>query len=155
MDWGRLFGGGRRSLPEVLHFKGEREAFEYACKYMDEGIRERQALAALVDAEGDQQDAVQTLIGKWNEKREENIFDTYRVRVSGSGGGFAALAVCYRRGLNLAPGTLVYWVPMQVDPMLSMLTNDKRSSWIGGIVARLEPSLSMKDGWVIAERYTA
>lgn len=150
------FGFGRRgrkkeTLPD-LHFKGNREAFEYACQYMSGEIREKQALAALVVDGSNFQDAVQVLIQQFEAKSDENIFDTYRVKVSGDGSGFDAPALCYKKGATIVPGDLVYWVPMQRDPMLQML-GDGPSDWIGGIVAKLTPTLSMQDGWVIAEHY--
>lgn len=155
VNWRKLFGGGEEPMaaPQLLHFKGTQQAFDYACEFMTTEIKEKQALAALVVDGTGVEDSVQALIQNFESKRSENIFDTYRVKVCGDDGGFFAPALCYKRGVNLQPGTLVFWVPMQTDPMLSMLAKDKRSAWIGGIVARLEPSLSTRDGWVVGEQY--
>ena len=150
-NWGKKNKGP--TLPETLHFKGPEQAFEHACEFMTSEIKEKQALAALVMADSIDKDAVQLLIDTFNAKRDENIFDTYRVQVSGDNGGFPTAAVCYKKGANVQPGTLVYWIPMDQNPMLSMMAKDKRSAWQGCIVARLEPSFSMRDGWVIAEEY--
>jgi hypothetical protein len=151
--FGKNKGGKSASdMPEILHFKGNEGAFDYACKYFDDGIKEKQALTAILLDPAKQSDTLQLMLETMS--KGENIYTAYILKIASADGGFKALGLCYNKTAQIRGGDLVFWVPMQRNPAFSTITPDNRSAWMGGIVAKLAPSYSLKSGsFEIVERF--
>ena len=129
----KIFGGNKKQennseFPDILYFKSNKAAFEYSCQFMDCSIRENIPLPALVQSVILQDDGIQNT----------------KLLVASNEGGitFPALTLS-KLGPKLSPDDLVSWYPVQNVGLF----------WIGIIIAQLEPSLHMKNGWKIKESF--
>jgi hypothetical protein len=61
-------------------------------------------------------------------------------------------------GSRIEHGDLLVWQPFKSPPLLGMgklgkLTGDKRSSWIGFIVAKIAPEIDAQGNYVVVQRF--
>ena len=141
-----------RNIPNVLHFNYNEGGFQYACKYLKSEIHAKQTLTAIICNSAHEDDTLCLMLETMN--KGKNIYAAYILKIASDDEGFKALGLCYKKTATLRAGDLVFWVPMQRNPAFLMIAPDKRAAWMGGIVAKLAPSYSMKSGnFEILERY--
>jgi hypothetical protein len=145
-----LFGGKKKSskpaqtLPNVLHFKGSEAAFEYACRFFKSEIKEKMALTGTISDSASENDTLRLMLETMN--KGDNIYVAYICKIASDDGGFKAIGLCYDREYDLRQGDLIFWVPLQNNPAFAMIAEDKRTAWVGGIVAKLAPCYSVSSG---------
>jgi hypothetical protein len=70
------------------------------------------------------------------------------LKVSSADGGFMVMSeTLYASGPKLEPGDLVSWRIGRYSSDVAEIYGDKRSGWVGIIVAKIKPEYSIKDGW--------
>ncbi len=137
----QLFGGGKRKRGEpndVLHFKDADAAFEYACMFGDTELREGANLFSIVIPSG---------VGNADILEDERGIQTCMIKVSDEDAGHTTIAqTAGRNGPRLKIGDAVIWHCMERSAQLDGM-------WMGLIVAKVEPSLSIAQGWKIVGGY--
>ena len=117
-----------------LPFKNNESAFEYACKFMDNDLREGVGLLALV------LDAKELYNLETSVPKDDSGIQIVALKVASNDGGFEVMAqTLSANGPNLNPGDLVVW---EVGTYLQELANthdDERFGWVGLILGTLKP----------------
>lgn len=129
-------------IPQILYFTSNFHAFDYACEWLRNEVRERQTLVALVLDPADEGEVLSTQLSDMN--RIDNKYRFFLVRVASDDGGFRCIGSSDNKKATITPGDFVLWVPVVNDPTLGIVTDDPRSSWIGRIIAKLSPAYSIK-----------
>lgn len=121
-----------------LNFKTGHDFFEYYCNYMDSNIEEGKALAAIViDAKKDFGTSAAV-------KTDKNGIQTAVLRVASSDGGFVVTSqTLSANGAPLYPGDIVAWLPKIYKSELGNAMGEKRSGWIGLIIAKVAPEIDL------------
>jgi hypothetical protein len=131
-DW--LIGGAEpeAGAPDVLRFKDNRRAFEYASAYMNTGRSEGKVLVGLIEAV----------------ERAAHGLQACRLRLAGDAGG-VAVPFCMtidNRVAELRAGDLAAFLLVSVNEV----TKSQIFVHVGFVVAKLEPALSATRGWKVS-----
>jgi hypothetical protein len=126
----------------TLFFKSGEAAFESACKYSECVLGEGYNLIAIVV------DTRHIVGGEAAVKTLPNGNQLAMLKVSSADGGFMVMSeTLYASGPKLEPGDLVSWRIGRYSSDVAEIYGDKRSGWVGIIVAKIKPEYSIKDGW--------
>ena len=137
------------TLPEVLYFKDEHAAFDTACKFFDNTIKEGTVLAAVVVHPPGIPNTMKSV------KIEEDGVQLAFLKVVGENGGFSVTAqTAGATGPYLNAGDLVAWQPLQYSAELAKIFGDERSGWVGLIVAKLKPEFKVGNGWAVDKPFS-
>lgn len=133
-----LFKRKKRSdFTAPLIFKDAQGAFEYSCKFMTTTLNKGVYLPALVLSSQSDGDGIQIVT----------------LRVSSDDGGFIALSQPFgAKGPKLTAGQLVAWQALKYSSDMAAKSDDKRSGWVGFIIATLKPEWSSQ-GWAIDRKF--
>lgn len=134
---------------DVVTFKSTESAFKYCCRFMDTELRNDKRLPAIVlDAS--------SLGAKQQVPTDEQGFQRAYLRVASSDLGFTVVGhTLSLDGPKLKPGDLVVWRPLKHVSQVAKKMKDPRNAWAGVIEARLHPTLSVKNGWAVEEKFRA
>ncbi|WP_168199203.1 hypothetical protein [Pseudorhodobacter turbinis] len=112
----------------ILPFKSGKAFFEYQCEVGIVDLKPKQGIVGLVK--------------KVSLEPETNIQNA-TLQIASRDGGFETFSqTANGKGDRLVDGDIVIWVPLHPDPILaSVYKNDKRSQWMGLIVARVAPEI--------------
>ncbi len=170
MNWFRKIFAPSATIgtTNILPFKSNEAAFEYACKFMDCTLEEGRSIPAIVvDARefaSDIKSAVKTQADK---------SQLAMVRVASEGGGFVISAItagaqssirpdlAARIGRSqghpdLKPGDLVIFTAMTYSEDMAQSSGNADWGWVGLITSKLEPLLDVRSEpsiWQIEEKF--
>ena len=146
--WLRKKASQSSNVGAPLYFKDNLSAFEYACQFLSSELKAGAYLPALV------QDATALLGHGEPVKRQKDGNQIAMLKVCSSDGGFTVLASSASpKGPSLQVGDLVIWQAGASVPAMASQVKDLRSTWVGLIVAKLQPEYTVGRGWAIQQQF--
>ena len=130
-----------------LYFKDADAAFAFACEFLQCELSSDSVIPALVlDA--------RTVGGEVAVKVQPDGIQVAMLKVSSKDNGFMVMeSTASSQGPSLKPGDLVAWQAGSQVAALAALSPDPRSTWVGLILAKLQPEYTSGRGWAIEQPF--
>ena len=137
-----------KATKPVLNVKSAGDLIDYNCEYMTTKLQPGYPLAAEV------LDAATMFGTSVAVKVDERGIQTATLRVASDDGGFTVIATTQNSGDLLEVGDAVAWVPGVFMQKLADASPDRRTGWVGLIVAKIAPEIDMNmDAMTILHDY--